>query len=394
MRAVPGVLRLATSDFRRRPLRSLLAVMGVALSTALLLGTVSLHNGYVRALDSTIDRMGYQVLVTAKGCPYEAASLAMRGGNVPMYIDEKTFDNIIADPDVLEATKLFMQGMVSGDTKKTFVFMGVDDRFHRLKPWMTLQRGSWFTGPEKGEAILGYNAAQTLGLKIGDHLPVGPTHDPVAVRGVFDRSGTQDDGMIFLPLSFTQELFDRRGKLTGVGVRLRSLDRVQPFLEKMFELPSVQAITMTQFRSTVVEFVATSRLLLLVSALVASFVGSLGVLNAMTMSVSERLREFGLMKVVGASPRNLFTLTLLETGCLGMAGAVAGTFITAMGGWSIEALLRRVIPFVPSGRLIELEPLSVSGSVLAALLMATLAGIYPAARAARVRPAPILSRAP
>jgi len=59
----------------------------VALSTGLLLGTLSLHAGYVRSLDSTIDRMGYQVLVTAKGCPYEAASLVMRGGNVPMYID-------------------------------------------------------------------------------------------------------------------------------------------------------------------------------------------------------------------------------------------------------------------------------------------------------------------
>src|SRR2546422_504353 len=155
MREIPGILRLATSDFRRRPLRVSLAVLGVALSTSLLLGTVSLHQGYVRALDSTIDRMGYQVLVTAKGCPYEAASLAMRGGNVPMYIDETTFDTILEDPDVLEATKLFMQGMEAGDANHLMVFMGVDDRFRNLKPWMSLQRGSWFSGSGSGEAILG-----------------------------------------------------------------------------------------------------------------------------------------------------------------------------------------------------------------------------------------------
>jgi len=94
MRAIPGYVRLATSGLRRRPLRTALAVLGVALSTGLLLGTLSLHAGYVRSLDSTIDRMGYQVLVTAKGCPYEAASLVMRGGNVPMYIDESTFDQM------------------------------------------------------------------------------------------------------------------------------------------------------------------------------------------------------------------------------------------------------------------------------------------------------------
>ena len=199
--------------------------------------------------------------------------------------------------------------------------------------------------------------------------------------------------MIFLPLPFAQQLFDRQGKLTGVGVRLQSLDRVQAFLEKMFELPSVQAITMTQFRSTVMEFVGTSRLLLLLSALVASLIGALGVLNAMTMTVSERIREFGVMKAVGASPRDLFGLTLLETGCLGFLGALSGTLITFLGGWGIEALLRRVVPFVPSGQLLRMEAVPVLGSILAALILAMVAGLYPAARAALVRPAPILRQA-
>ncbi len=390
MRAIPGFLRLATSDLRRRPLRTSLAILGVALSTALLLGTLSLHSGYIRALDSTIDRMGYQVLVTAKGCPYEAASLAMRGGNVPMYIDESTFDTILQDGDVLEATRLFMQGMEAGPANRLAVFMGVDQNFSKLKPWMTLQRGVWFSGPEAPEAILGYNAAQALGLKLGDPLHVGPAHRDVIIKGVFDRSGTQDDGMVFLPLTFAQELFDRQGKLTGVGVRLKSLDRVQAFLEKMFVLPSVQAITMTQFRSTVVQFVSTSRLLLLLSSLIAALIGGLGVLNAMTMSVMERMRELSLMKAVGASPRQLLGLTLLETGCLGLSGAVGGLVLTFLGSWALEAILRRVVPFVPPGSLLSFDPMLIGVTLLAALLLALLAGLYPAARAATVRPAPLL----
>lgn len=393
MRAIPGYLRLATSDLRRRPLRTLLAVLGVALSTALLLGTLGLHAGYVRSLDSTIDRMGFQVLVTAKGCPYEAASLVMRGGNVPMYIDETTFDTVVSDPDVAEATRIFMQGTPAGEAGRMTVFLGVDENFRRLKPWMTLQRGEWYSGPEAAEAILGYNAAVTLGLNVGDRLPVGPAHEPVLIRGVFDRSGTQDDGMIFLPLPFAQELFDRQGKLTGVGVRLKSLDRVEGFLARMFDLPSVQALTLTQFRSTILEFVAASRLLLLLSALIAAVIGSLGVLNAMTMSVAERLREFGLMKAVGASPANLFALTVLETGCLGLLGALTGFAAAAAGGWGVEALVRRLIPFVPPGRLLTLSPGIVAFSLLAALLLALAAGLYPAARAAFVRPALALRRA-
>jgi putative ABC transport system permease protein len=139
-----------------------------------------------------------------------------------------------------------------------------------------------------------------------------------------------------------------------------------------------------------VEFVATSRILLLLSALVASLIGALGVLNAMTMSVSERLREFGLMKAVGASAGDLFGLTLLETGCLGMLGALLGVLMTGFGGWLFEAALRRVVPFVPPGRLLAIDALSVAGAVVAALLLALMAGIYPASRAARVRPAVIL----
>ncbi|HEV8335464.1 MAG TPA: ABC transporter permease [Candidatus Polarisedimenticolia bacterium] len=393
MSAVPGFFRLATSDLRRRPLRTGLAILGVALSTGLLLGTLSMHAGYVRALDSTIDRMGYQVLVTAKGCPYEAASLMMRGGNTPMTIDESTFDTILQDADVSEATRIFMQSMPAGPAGKNMVFLGVDDRYRRLKPWMTLQRGEWFSGPEAPEALLGYNASLLLGLKLGDSLSVGPTHKPLVIRGVFDRSGTQEDGMVIIPLLYSQELFDRQGKLTGVGVRLKSLDKVQGFLQRMFDLPSVQAITMTQFRTTVLEFVATSRLLLLLSALVASVIGGLGVLNAMTMTVSERVREFGLMKAVGASPRDLFTLTLLETGVLGLLGGIVGAAVTAAGGLGIESLIRQFVPFVPPGAILATSLPRALACVVASLSLAVVAGIYPAARAAVVRPARVLGRA-
>jgi putative ABC transport system permease protein len=161
----------------------------------------------------------------------------------------------------------------------------------------------------------------------------------------------------------------------------------------MFDLPQVQPVTMTQFRDTILEFVGTSRLLLLLSALVASVIGCLGVLNAMTMSVAERMREFGVMKAVGASPRNLFTLTILETGCLGLLGGVLGIIMTAVAGVGIEALLRSYVPFAPSGRLVVLESLHIAGCLAASMVLAVVAGLYPALRAARVRPAQVFREA-
>ena len=393
MGAVPGFFRLATSDLTRRPLRTGLAILGVALSTALLLATLSLHAGYVRALDATIQRMGYQVLVSAKGCPYEAASLIMRGGTAPAFIDESVFDTILADTDVLEATRVVMQSRRAGANDQEMVFLGVDEHYRTLKPWMTLQRGRWFGGDRAAEAILGFNAAQILGLKPGDRIPIGAGQDPLVIVGVFDRSGTQEDGMVFLPLRLSQRLFDKEAQLTSVGVRMKSLDRIQAFLRRMYDLPQVQAVTMTQFRDTVLEFVGTSRLLLMLSALIAVVIGSLGVLNAMTMSVSERMREFGVMKAVGASSGHLFRLTLLETGFLGLLGGGLGIGLTFAAGFGIELLLRRYVPFAPPGRLVVVEWTNGAGSLLVSLLLAVIAGAYPAARASRVRPADVLREA-
>jgi putative ABC transport system permease protein len=113
----------------------------------------------------------------------------------------------------------------------------------------------------------------------------------------------------------------------------------------------------------------------------------------MTMSVAERMREFGVMKAVGASARNLFLLTILETGCLGVLGGLLGIGLTAAAGVGMEALLRTYVPFAPPGRLVFLGPDLIAGCLAASLFLAILAGIYPALRAARVRPAQVFRQA-
>ena len=89
--------------------RTLLTVVGIALATALLASTLSFQAGYERSLKHNIDAMGYQVLVTGKGCPHEAATLILRGGSIPMYIPEVVYGDIVRQPEVRDATRFFMQ---------------------------------------------------------------------------------------------------------------------------------------------------------------------------------------------------------------------------------------------------------------------------------------------
>src|SRR5262245_57098814 len=231
--------RLVFAGLTRHLLRSSLTALAVSLAVCLFLASLGLHRGYASSLSASLDRMGYHVLVTAKGCPYETATLVLRGGNIPMYVSESLVDDLQRDPAWQEGTRFLMQGIELEPGRPMAVFLGIDGHFMRLKPWMKLQQGRLFSGPDAVEVVLGYNAAEVLRLKAGDRLRVPRLGVELPVSGVFERSGSQDDGMVFLPLVTAQQLFDRKGKLTGVGVKLNDMSRMGAFLDRAFEIPSM-----------------------------------------------------------------------------------------------------------------------------------------------------------
>lgn len=386
---LPSYLRLAVSGLARHPLRGAFACLAVALAVALFLGALGLHDGYASALSDSIERMGYHVLVTAKGCPYETATLVLRGGNIPMYVDESLVADLEADPAYEAGTRFLMQGIEIAQDRPMMVFLGIDDQFSRLKPWMRLQQGRGFSGPEASEAILGYNAAEVLRLKAGDTLELPRFGRTISVIGVFDRSGSQDDGMVFLPLAYAQKLFDRQGKLTGIGVKLTDLSRLGPFLDRAFEIPSMQAITVSQFRGTVLDLLGTARALMLLGTTVAVAIAGLGVFNAVLVSVTERRRELGIFKVLGASAWQVFAVVSLETVLLGAAGGAAGSALAWGTGLVSDDFVMRLLPYAPEpavGHLVEVRPLHAALGVAGAVAVALLAGLGPALGAS-ARPA-------
>jgi len=121
----------------------------------------------------------------------------------------------------------------------------------------------------------------------------------------------------------------------------------------------------------------------------ALFVACLGIVNTMIMAIYERTREIGTLKAIGASRGDIRGLFMLEAGMIGLLGGVVGI----VGGWALGLLLNQVIAWY-----IEQEQLPIAATffvtpwwlVLAALVFAALvgvvAGVYPAARAARLDP--------
>ena len=378
-------INVALKELRRHRTRSALTVSGVALSVCMLVSLLGLGNGYRTSLIRSIDRLGYHVLVTSKGCPYEAATLLMQGGVIPMYMDEAIHREILRDTDVATATRLFL-GTLSGDREGFSLMMGIEASFLEMKPWLTFQRGGWFKDGTTDEVILGYGVAAYYRKNIGDDFPLKGLGQTFRVRGVFDRSGTQDDGTIFVPLGVAQRLFDKKEKLTGIGVKLKDLSRIDGFSERVFEMPSVQVITMAQVQRTLLDLLGTARFFIGTVAIVAVAIAVLGVMNTMLIAVFERTREIGVMRAVGASQWDIFALICAEALMICALGGIAGGGIAILGSQLASEAVRAILPFAPAGILVQIDGILLIGGLVMAVGMGILAGAIPGWRASRLHP--------
>lgn len=381
-------LSFVIKNLFRQPVRSLLTIFGVAVATAVLISLIGFNQGYKESLNNDINKMGYEVLVTAKGCPYEAATLMMQGGEVPRYINGATYDKVKDFPEIKEMTKLFLNAVMTEDSGFK-LFMGIDDDFIKLKPWMKVKgEGKWFSSPEAEEVILGYEAAELMTRKVGDELYVGGKVNKVfKVVGIFERSGTQDDGTVFLPLKSAQKTFGFQNQITGLGIKLKDIKEYDAFVNKIdVAVPEVQTITFAQVKGTIVQLIQTAQMLIIAVAAIAIFVSIIGVLNTILMSVIERTPEIGILKAMGASSVQIFKVIWLETIVICFFGGILGSIIAFLASKGVENILRKALTFSPSGQLVSISPDLVLYSLIGAIVLGLLAGFYPAFRASKMDP--------
>jgi putative ABC transport system permease protein len=364
--------------------RTLLTIVGVGLATALLASTLSFQAGYERSLKHNIDAMGYQILVTGKGCPHEAATLILRGGSIPMYIRDEVYRDIVRQPEVQDATRFFMQTVPRPEESAHQLYVGIDEQFLRLKPSVGFQRGGWFSSEVADEAILGFNVAEYGRLGVGDEIEVQGRK--LTVRGILDKLGTQDDGTIFLPLLVGQDLFEKRGRLTGIGIRLKDVDQWAGFIDRLYEYPSVQVVRMSQVQGTILNILAGIRALLLAFGALCLVVALTGVFNVALITMNERRGEMGVLRALGCPGATLFELAWSESLLLSLAGAGLGAAATVGSRGAVEWVVRSTLPFVPAGTVVEATPAILAQSCALVVALCLLAGVYPAWRSAVVSP--------
>jgi putative ABC transport system permease protein len=384
------IISVAFKNLQRKKIRTFLTIGGVAIAVAVLVSLVGFDAGYQKSLTNDIDKMGYQVLVTAKGCPYEAATLMLKGGGGLRYMEQSVFDKIARDPRIERISPQLAATEFDKDRQNgqggIILYMGVSNSYLELKPWSKFKSGRWFSSDNADEVIIGYEAAELEQRLPGDQIFVPNLNKVLKVVGIFERTGTQDDGIMFLPLKSAQRIFDLPGKLTGIGIKLKDIGNLSDFEESLYNEPGIQVISMAQVKGTIFNLVSSSKAMTNSVAIIAILIAVIGVVNTILMSVFERTKEIGVMKAIGASRLDIFNIIWLETTLICVLGGFFGDIIAILGTNIVEHIIRKILPYAPVGKLVIITPALLLGSFLGAVIIGLIAGIYPAFRASSMRP--------
>jgi putative ABC transport system permease protein len=384
------LFQVAVRSLLRKRTRSLLTVLGISMAAWVLVSLFGFNRGYEASLNKDIDNLGFQMLVIAKGCPYEAATLMLKGGTGLKYLKEDIAAAVAAEPEVEGTTPMLMQVVFDpnkGESGGFAAYLGVDPAsYPKLKGALKFKAGGWFRDSGAAEAVFGYEAAELEQREVGDIYLIPEKEVEVKVVGILERTGTQDDGTIFLPLRTVQKAFGIANELTGIGIKVRQDVDIAKFEEKMYRLPDVQVVSLAQVKNTILALVGTARVLVFSIALIAILIAMMGVVNTVLMSVMERRREIGILKSMGALGGDIFKLVWLETLALCVAGGLIGSLLALLTAKLTDVLVRGLLPYAPSGGLVRIDLPLVLTTLAVVTLIGLLSGVYPSWKAGRLRP--------
>lgn len=381
------MMLLAAKNLARHRVRNTLAGLGIAVAAALLLDMVMLAGGMERSFERMLLSRGFQIRLAPKGTlPFDTEATFPGGAALSR--------TLRADPRISAAGAVLGGALFIrvNDSLLPLAGLGVEPEGQGL---YELERGAdLFLGDTTG-IVIGASVAARTGWKIGDTVQLAGGADPqvarvrerrVVVRGVvhwlYESRGERTVG-VTLPL--IRALTGRSGdRVSMIMVKVARDADVEPVaadirrLEPGVEVNSV-ATLIARFRTRLTYF----RQLSLILGTISLFVGVLLVSTLLTITVNERLGEIATLRAIGVSRAGIVRRVLAEGALLSLAGNGLGLVLGLLTARYLDGILT-TFPGLPAAiSFFVPEPGAVLRAALALLAAGTLAGAWPAWRAAR-----------
>ena len=405
MRLLYEVLRLALLTLRENKVRAFLTVLGVIIGTSTIIGVGSILAGLDGAVTGAIRSMGTNTAIVFKmqlGAGFNGRTPEERQRKPITY--ENAVDIQTRCPSVEHVSPYLLPPNLGGISQARYKgndytnpqIVGTDADYSNSGQ-VDLRAGRFFTQNEDEHrlsvAVIGFDVNNAL---FGEENAIGKTinaaGEEVQVIGVMNRPSAsipgQDDNRILLPYWTMHKLFPnsqenllivqpKDGKLAAAIDEMRVVlrqDRHVPFDKPDNFFISTADQMVEQFRS----LTSVVALVMVVLSSIGLLVGGIGVMNIMLVSVTERTREIGIRKAIGARRSDIVMQFLIEAVTLTGMGGIAGMIL----GWMVSRISRLAFPTLPTEVPLWAVGLGIAVSVGIGLFF----GIWPASKAARLDP--------
>ncbi|MBP7216852.1 MAG: ABC transporter permease, partial [Candidatus Omnitrophica bacterium] len=364
-------VRQAQGAMISHKMRSLLSILGILIGVAAVVAMLAVGQGAKESIEEQLASLGSNLLVVRPGSS-RLHGVALESGTVTRFILQDVAK--IAKLDLVKSVSPSVSGraqLVHGNNNWNTRVEGVGSEYAHLRATVPVV-GRFFSAEEvtmrSRVILLGTTVIKEL---FGDANPVGQTVKLNLVNfrviGILPVKGAtsfhdQDDTAI-IPVSTAMFRVFGKEFVDSIYVEVKSANMLDEAQEEISQLiirehrlnkdgeDSFQIRNMAEIRDTLETTTKTMSLLLGTIAAISLLVGGIGIMNIMLVSVTERTREIGLRKAIGANNRDIMVQFMIEAvlmsfigGCAGIAlGVGISWLITIFAGWSVKVSLSSII---------------------------------------------------
>src|SRR6056297_148982 len=400
-----SLLKNSWKDLTANKLRSFLTMLGIIIGIASVILVIAIGAGAQQLIVSQVSKIGTNLVGVLPGESDETGIPASAFGMTITSLKRADATAIGNIPHV-EAVTPYVNGRdsVSFEAEnQMYDYVGVNSDYINVEQ-TNLEKGRFF----RKDDIESYSRVAVLGNKVEEELskeidPIGKKisigSQKFTVIGVLEKRGStlfgQLDSQIFVPVTTAQKrllgidyINYLRAKVDKAENEGRVREEITILLRHCHNITDegkddFSVRSMSQLLSILKGVTGAIQAFLILVVAISLIVGGIGIANVILSSVSNRIREIGLRKAIGAKDRDILIQFLIESGLLSFMGGVIGIILGVSFGYLISYLIRYFTGFE---WYFVISLWQIAGAVLISILVGALAGVYPAYKASKLDP--------